>query len=396
MIKQNTFYSIARSLLGSFQFFFISVMVIHYTSFTNWGAFISLYLVWSICVLLINSGTKELLVKSVSQSPAYMWPIISHNTSLRLLLSLVSIAIIITLPIGSISEKVAMVVIILSRVLTSTFEGIIVYEKEFRQSFFVELFSFVVITVLIVICSYANALQPIHILLFLIAGDLVKVICYEWVFRLFKHYVVQSFSITQSIKQMLPFSGAGIIGFVMNKADLYLFGLFITNQELIGQYHILNTLSNLLIVVVSSLIVVRNKALFRMPLDKLSGIQRVYFKHSTGLILLGLLSFYLFSPMLFQYKVTLLQLLLIAITAVVFSRYMFYINLQMRLDNMKTVNKVLTLAGLISVVAGIVLIPYFQVEGALFSVALSNGVVLVAMHQLSKKQIVYKHFKNKQ
>lgn len=392
MIKHNTIYSIARSLLGSFQFFFISVMVIHYTSLANWGAFISIYLVWSICVLLINSGTKEFLVKTVSQSPAYLWPVVSHNTSLRLLLSLVSIAIIIAFPFGSITEKTAMVVVILSRVLTSTFEGIIVYEKAFKQSFFVELLSFAVIAVLIVTGSYANALQPVHILVFIIAGDLVKVICYEWVFGLFKHYVFQSFSIIQSVKQVLPFLGVGIIGFVMNKADLYLFGLFITNKELIGQYHILNTLSNLLIVVVSSLIVVRNKAVFRVSFDKLNKIQMVYFKYSTGFILLGLLSFYVVSPMLFQYKVTLIQLLLIAFTTLTFSRYILYIYLQMRLDNMKLVNKILAVAGLVNVVVGVVLIPWLQVNGALISVAIAHGIVLLAMHRISQKQMVNQSF----
>ncbi|TAE83062.1 MAG: hypothetical protein EAY81_08685 [Bacteroidetes bacterium] len=367
----------------------MSVMVIYYTSLANWGAFISIYLVWSICVLLINSGTKEFLVKSVSQSPAHIWPVVSHNTTLRLLLSLVSVAIIVAFPFGSLTEKAAMVVVILFRVLTSTFEGIIVYEKAFKQSFFIELLSFVVIVVLIVTGSYTDALLPDHILAFIIAGDLVKIICYEWLFGLFKHYVVQSFSIAQSIKQMLPFLGVGIIGFVMNKADLYLFGLFITNKELIGQYHILNTLSNLLIVVISSLIVVRNKAVFRVSLDKFKAIQLVYFKYSAGLILLGLSSFYLVSPMLFQYKVTLIQLLFIALTALAFSRYILYIHLQMRLDNMKTVNKILAIAGLVNVVAGVLLIPYLQVEGALISVTISNGIVLMVLHQVSGKHIGY-------
>lgn len=388
MMKYNTIYSIARSLLGSFQFFVISVLVIHYTSLTNWGAFISIYLVWSICVLLINSGTKEFLVKAVSLNPSSMWPIVSHNTSLRMLLSLLPMVVIVLFPFGDFMEKVGMIIIIFFRVLTSTFEGIIVYEKAFKQSFIVELLSFVVVAILIVIGNHINAMQPEYILAFIIAGDLVKVICYQWLFGLFNHYVFQSFSLLQSIKQTLPFLGVGIIGLVMNKADLYLFGLFITDKELIGQYHILNTISGLIIVMVSSLLAVRNKVVFRVSLDKFKLIQAAYFKYSMGLILFGILSFYLIAPVLFQYNVTLLQLGLITLIALTFSRYSLYVYLQMRLDNMKLVNKILAIAGLVNVVVGVALIPWLRVEGALISVAIAHGIVLLAMHRISQKHIV--------
>ena len=358
------------------QLFVLSLLVIHFTSLSNWGAFISIYLVWSVCVLLINSGTKEFLVKSISLNPSSIWLFASNNTSVRFIFSILSALVVLFVPLGSTPEKVMMMSVIVLRVFTSTFEGLIVYQKVFKQSFFAELISLLLICILTAIGKYYGFLQPVYILAYIVMGDIFKMVIYEHNLKLFKNYSFNSFSVLQSIKELLPFLGAGILGLVMNKADLYIFGLFVTDKELIAQYHILNTFSNLLLITVSAALSVRNKVIFRVSLNKLKTIQRVYLKYSLGLILSGGIFFYLLSPFLFQYKITLVQLLLIMLTVLLFSSYALYIYVLLRLDKMKQVNSMVLVSGVTNVVLNLLLIPYYQIEGALMAVTISNMVML--------------------
>lgn len=376
MRNSDYFYTILRSILGPFQFFLLSVLVIHFTSMANWGAFISMYLVWSIFVFLINSGTKEFLVKSISLNPSSIWLFASNNTSIRFIFSVIAGAFILVIPLGSALDKGMMMLVIILRVFIFTFEGLIIYQKVFKPSFYTELLSLLLICVLVAIGNYYGYLQPVYILTYIVLTDIFRIVIYEYNLKLFRNYSFYTFSTLQSIKELLPFLGAGILGLVMNKADLYIFGLFVTNKELIAQYHILNTFSNLLLIAVSAALTVRNKVIFRVSLNKLKTIQWVYVKYSFGLILLAGISFYLFSPFLFQYRITFIQLLLIILTVLLFSSYALYIYVLIRLDKMKQVNSIVLISGIISVVLNFVLIPYYQIEGALIAVAISNIVML--------------------
>lgn len=381
MKNSDYFYSILRSILGPFQFFLLSVLVIRFTSMANWGAFISMYLVWSIFVFLINSGTKEFLMKSISQSPSSIWLFASNNTSIRFIFSIISGAAILFVPLVSTLDKGMMMLVIILRVFTFTFEGLIIYQKVFKQSFFTEFLSLLLICILVAIGNYYGYLQPVYILIYIILADILKIIIYEYNLKLFKNYSFNTFSFLQSIKELLPFLGAGILGLVMNKADLYIFGLFVTNKELIAQYHILNTFSNLLLITVSAALTVRNKVIFRVSINKLKSIQQVYLKYSFGLILSGGALFYLFQPYLFQYKITPLQLLLIMLTVLVFSCYAFYIHILLRLDKMKLVNTNVLISGITNVGLNFVLITYYQIEGALIAVIISNVVMLLLTYR---------------
>lgn len=381
MRNSDYFYSILRSILGPFQLFLLSVLVIRFTSMANWGAFISMYLIWSIFVFLINSGTKEFLVKSISQSPSSIWLFASNNTSIRFIFSITSGAFILFIPLVSTLDKGMMMLVIILRVFTFTFEGLIIYQKVFKQSFFTEILSLLLICILVAIGNYYGYLQPVYILTYIVLADILKIIIYEYNLKLFKNYSFNTFSILQSIKELLPFLGAGILGLVMNKADLYIFGLFVTEKEIIAQYHILNTFSNLLLITVSAALTVRNKVIFRVSINKLKSIQQVYLKYSYGLILSGGALFYLFQPYLFQYKITPLQLLLIMLTVLVFSYYAFYIHILLRLDKMKLVNTNVLISGIINVGLNFVLIPYYQIEGALIAVTISNVVMLLLTYR---------------
>lgn len=372
MINKDGIYSMLRSLLGSFQFFVISVFVIQLTSVAVWGNFISMYLVWSMIVLLINSGTKEFLVKSISQHPAQIWTILSQNTSLRFLLSVIACALVYVLYQHTNSVKVIMTVIIILRVFTSSLEGLIVFHKSFKQSFFVELVVFVMICGIIFWGNYVHSLTPIYVLFCIGVGDVLKLILYELIFSFFRKIHLTLAAVKNSFIELAPFIGIGIIGLIMNKADLYLLGMFETNHETIGQYQILNTFCNMLIVLVSAFVLVRNKILYRIRMSTFLSIRKIYFYYVVVFVILATVVFYVVSPFLFHYRLMIYQLCLVMITVIIYSWYSFDIFLLLRFNRAITVNKVLAASAAVCIVFGLFLIPTFHIDGALVAVALAN------------------------
>ncbi len=387
MIKGDAVYSILRSALTSFQFFLLSVLVIQFSSLSNWGGFVNAYLVWSFFVMITNSGSKEFLVKSISKTPSNKWYLLSTNTTLRFLLNIPAIVFICLLPSEGIIEKTLMIMIVFLRVLIFTFESIIVYEKKFKISLVVELISFCMLIAIVFIAHYFKAIYPVYILAYVVISDVVKLIGYDILFKFKSNFKVSSFAPVQSFKSTLPFVISGIMGLIMNKADLYIFGIFIKDNELMAEYHILNTLSNLFLIVIGSMVMVRIKVIFRMPLVKFNLVQRVYILYSLAFVLIGLTCFYFLSPFLFHYRVSIVKLLLIALNVLVFSGYILHIYLQSRLDNMRLTNTIIGIAGLVNIICSMMLIPLFKIEGALLAVLLANLVVLIPMNYFSKNYV---------
>jgi O-antigen/teichoic acid export membrane protein len=387
MIKGNTIFSMGRSLLGALQNILISIIVIHFSSITNWGEFVSSYLIWSILVLLINGGSKDFIIKSVSLNPGDYWLIISNNLSLRFILSLFSLWAIVFIPFSSPLEKWLVMLIILLRAFTFSFEAMVVYAQNFKQSLVIELFSFIAVILLIISGSYFNCLQPKHIILFMILGELMKLISFNKLFLLSKNFQLQSIAVLQNLKELSPFIGLSLIGLIINKADLYVFGLLIDSKELIGQYHILNSLNNILIVIVSSFLALRNKVLFRVALGKIRSIQLAYLFYAilSSIILTG--TFYMVSPFFFKFNLTLVQLAIIVFTTLFFSGTQIYIYLLMRVNKMKYIHFILLLTGILNIFLSMLFIPNYHINGALGSVLISYILAFILFHITTKKHL---------
>jgi O-antigen/teichoic acid export membrane protein len=176
----------------------------------------------------------------------------------------------------------------------------------------------------------------------------------------------------------------------MNKIDLYIVGLLIDDNRLIGQYHVLNTFANLLIVVVSSLFTVRNKVIFRIPLSKFKNVNSMYSLYAMGLTGIGIFLFSLVSNYFFQFEVSLFQLFAIAITVMAFSSYFLYIYLLMRVNKMYLVNKIILISGMVNMLTSVILIPYFKLEGALIAAAISNLLALALLRWYGRDVLVNK------
>jgi O-antigen/teichoic acid export membrane protein len=64
------------------------------------------------------------------------------------------------------------------------------------------------------------------------------------------------------------------------------------------------------------------------------------------------------------------------LTVLLFSSYALYIYVLLRVDKMKQVNSMVLVSGVTNVVLNLLLIPYYQIEGALMAVTISNMVML--------------------
>lgn len=385
MINSVVAYSVSRSILSAFQVFLVSIFVIHFSSLSNWGSFVQIYLIAALCVLIINSGSKDYLIKTISHTPALMWEHLSANTYYRLLLNLfIPLIIFGFLPFEPLLGA-GIVGMVLMRTLLSSYEAIIIYQKAFKRCFYIDIASLTLLCIVIICGHYYAGLNSSFLIYCFVLADLVKLVFYDYAFGFFRHLTFVRKTVTQQLTATAPFLLSGIIGFLINKADLYLFSALIKDPQLVAKYHILNTLSNMLVIVISALVQVRNKEIFRLPLHKLQTLINTYLKLGFGLCAFILTTFYLVAPVIFGFTPQPLHLLLIASSVMAFTVYMFYIQLQYRMNKVHLVNLIIGISGTIGVIIGLWLIPYYEITGALIATFIANCFVLIGLWRYSSK-----------
>lgn len=387
MVNNVVVYSILRTGLSTFQVFFISVCVVQYSSLSNWGSFVQVYLAWSLGALLINAGSKDFLIKTISQTPALIWQHVSANTMYRMLLNLAVPLVVLGFFSFTPFVGIGVVVMVLLRTGLSTYEAIIIYQKSFEKAFWADLALLVLICLAVWVGQYMGQLTVAYLVCCFVVFDVIRLLLYEKLLGCIKHITLSYRDIAAQFNVTAPFFISGIIGFLINKSDLYLFNAMIDDPNLIAQYHILNTIFNVLIIVISSMLQIRSKELFRLPFHSLQKLIRVYIRISIVLSIAALLLFYLASPFVFGYQPDLVHLCLIACGVIAFTVYMFYIQFQYRINQGFRVNMIIGISGVMGLLLGVWWIPLYQITGAVSAVLLSNLAVGAGLWWYSRKPI---------
>lgn len=375
MIKGDALFNILKNVLATFQLFILSIIVVQLTSLAVWGDFIRVYLICTLIVMLINTGSKEFLITAISHTPTQQWQLLYNHFWFRFLLLLAIVPGLFLFAKFNVITLLIVLIMIFIRTILSSVDGLVVYDKAFNLSFYVELFSLFMLLIMLITAYNFTKLNTHVILLLIIFIDTVKLFAFNHRFKLFRYFRVQDYSFLKQVKSITPYMLIGIIGFVMNKADLYVFTWLSPDKESVAVYHILNTLTNGILIIISSMILVRSKVFFRMPLSLIKPLQFKYLLYSSAIIMFCLGLFYAVAPIVFKYNVGVLALLLIGLNGIVFSQYVILIYLNLRFNQIKNNNLIIGVAGCTQIAATFLLVPVFNVEGALSAVLLSNLIV---------------------
>ena len=212
----------------------IPLWVVWMSSKEIWGAFVSLLLFVLIAQQVVNWGNKEYLVREFSQSPARIAKEHSAILTTRFPLVLLFTAM---AAIWFPMEYIGYIFLWLAgRFLTQSCEALVVFEKDFNASlwieiacvgFFFALFWFWQVSLFMVLAFYS-------------LYQFIRGIAYFFRFRRF----VKSGSLEFKkpfFKKALPFFLLSVLGFLVSKADVYAVDYF-TPSTVTAEYQIINSL----------------------------------------------------------------------------------------------------------------------------------------------------------
>ncbi|HMI07936.1 MAG TPA: hypothetical protein VK528_10350 [Flavobacterium sp.] len=225
-----------RQVLVSVFSMAIPFIVIHFSSKSIWGSFVSPLLFSLLALQVINWGNKEYLLRHFSMEPGKIMSQYSRNLFTRLPLVFIfsGIAFFCFPPVFG-----GWVFIwLLGRFAIHSAEALIIYEKKFRASIAIELAGFLLFCGAFAILK--NDLTVLLVLILYSAYQFIKGIAYLLLFRNFLDFGSLKFDFTYYL-MALPFFLLSILGFLASKVDVYLIEN-IGDKIVTSDYQIINSL----------------------------------------------------------------------------------------------------------------------------------------------------------
>ena len=231
-ISSNAFRQVLMSIFG----IFIPFLVIHYSSKIVWGEFISFLLYILFTQQIINWGNKEHLIRVFSENPSKIRE--NFTSSLIIRLPILILFTIIDFSYFQMDLGLYLFLWQLGLFFVNSPESLIIYEKKFIQSIYIETLSFV----FFLSCFYfqISQINVKKIVLIYSLYQLIKSILYVLLFK--KTYILKNLKIDISyFKKNIWFFFLSILGFMISKIDVYIIESF-HNKIITSDYQIMNTL----------------------------------------------------------------------------------------------------------------------------------------------------------
>jgi O-antigen/teichoic acid export membrane protein len=232
LITNNTIRQVLISLFGMV----IPFLVIHFSSKEIWGSFVSVLLFSLLAMQFINWGNKEYLLREFSGNPGKIGAVFSENLATRLpILALFSIVALFLFPLAF---GFWITIWLVGRFWNHSVEALILYQKEFNKSMFIELLGFIGFSI-----SFYTLKSEINIYSLLVIYSLYQFfrgLLYFLLFRKYFSFQHTAFKIDY-FKSSLSFFLLSILGFFASKIDVYIIEGF-GDKAITAEYQIINSL----------------------------------------------------------------------------------------------------------------------------------------------------------
>ncbi len=358
----------------------VPFVVISCTTKETWGAFVTPLLFSFLALQLINWGNKEFLLRQFSQNPAGISKNYTQNMATRL--SLLLLFVLAALAYFPLAFGFWIALWLFGRYLAHSAEAIVVFEKEFQVSAWIETGSFALFCAAFLILKDSQDFNGLLILYSLY--QLLRGLGY---FLVTQHSFDWSYFSTDwpYYKNAFPFLLLSVLGFLASKADVYLIES-LGNKTLTSEYQILNGLLVFLMSVSSFFYTPFTKNLYRINPQTRSKSKGLLARIGLVIVPAGLAVIYLLTHFFLHFE-TAPVFFLIAFFYV-FPSYIYGIEIVnlFRRQKEKTVVAV-SLAGALANLAFPALFLYngYGASGALLGSAVAQWLVLILIHLSREK-----------
>jgi hypothetical protein len=232
LISSNTI----RQILTSVFAVAIPFMVIKFFSKEIWGEFVSILLYTLFVTQIINWGNKEYLLRIFSETPSKIKSNFSTNFFTRL--PLFFIFSIVGFFLFKIEYGIFIFLWLLGRFLIHSYEVLVIYEKKFSSSVFIEIICFLLFTGCIYL--YTNSITIKTLVFFYSIYQLIKGFGLVMLFRNILSFKKSTINLSY-YKQSIWFFLLSILGFLASKIDVYIINSF-GKKTITSDYQIINSM----------------------------------------------------------------------------------------------------------------------------------------------------------
>ncbi|PBQ32288.1 hypothetical protein CNR22_11060 [Sphingobacteriaceae bacterium] len=372
-----SFSNISRGLFVSIIGLVINFILINYKSREVFEAYVYCNTVTSFLFVLCNWGGKDQSIQAFSQNTNKFRETFNLILASRILLILPGILPVFFLP-ALLSFKFFIGIYLVLKVLGAFIEAVITVQKKFHAFLFVDLSlnTLLVITLLF----DKNISRPEIFLAELIGMELLRTLInfsFFGKFVLFKPNLKKTFAF---LKESRYFFYISLAGFLCSRADLYVVGLLLNNNELSRYFIIIN------LVILGQIVFNTFISTFRPNILRYN--EATFKRFSLWSLRLGIfyslfctLAIFLMSAIYYNITLNYLFSIFIIINLLFFTLICTSILNYTRTNNQKLMGKIILFSGLFNVLMSFVCVPFLGIEGAF----ISNTATLIFIYILFTK-----------
>lgn len=377
LITNNTF----RQVLVSFFGLIIPFLVIHFSRKEVWGDFVSVFLFCLLALQIINWGNKEYLLRKFSQKPAEIITVFSQNMVTRF--PLVLLFVIIGLFLFPPNFGIWILLWLFGRYLNHSIEALLLYEKKFSQSMWIEIGSFLFFG--LVFYFLKSGLNTYSLLICFSLYQLLKGLLYFMLFR--NYFSWQKAKIkTDYFQASFSFFLLSAMGFLVSRVDVYIIEDF-GNQIITADYQILNNLLVFIMSVSAFVYAPFTKMIYRNTDDVLIKSKRTLAMLGLVIVPVALIAIYAINLWFLK---TVLPIIFYGVAFLyVYPSYVYGLDIVnlFRRHQEKTVVITLLIGVLVNSVLSSLLLHFnYGITGALFGSAIAQLTVMV-LFKVSKSNL---------
>ncbi len=361
----------------------ISLIIIRLFSNELWGEAVYIFLWVNIAAHFASWGSRDFLLRAFSAAPSKSAKTWASVFTARALLIFPFLFLPFFLKLNF-AGSIALSILILARFVYQSYDVIILYQRKFTLTVFIELLALVIVVSGTLLLREKIEINTL-VICFTFAETIKAIIVAAW-YR--KEYKVYNLTIPEKdfYISAFPFFVLGFSGLLQSKADLLLVSFFL-NKAILSQYQV--AMNCFLIVQSGSAFILSPfiKNLYRMDFNRIKKISVRLFWAGAGILFLALPCIFFGLTWIYKFEVSFYSILLGGAFVLPIYIYLPYIYFLYKIKKQNIIVAVNVSSIGICVLFSAIFIPLFgpHYNGALLSIALTQWLILFSLHYLSKR-----------
>ncbi|WP_298311602.1 hypothetical protein [uncultured Aquimarina sp.] len=352
----------------------ISLLIIKKHSTILWGEYVTLLLWVNFIILFSYFGNKNYLLKQFSEQPGKIHTTWLSNFSTRFFIFLFIGIVSFFIPLFE-PYYILILVWLFLLFFNQSFEVLILYQKDFKFNFSVELIRNVFITITLLLLS--GSLELEQFLKIIIGGLLIKAICYTFFYRrtLMNTKIVLD---KQSLILSVPFLIPMVLGTLRTKIDSY-YGTIYFSKEDLSHYQIFISFITLIQLGVAYTINPFIKIFYRISKKTRIVIEKQFLYLGIGIGAIAITIIYGIITYIYEFPFSNMSYLLGYLFMITLFVHLLLINEFYKYNKQTLVAIIIGVIAIIQVVLGYFTINTYQSIGALSIKVIGQWMVVLAL-----------------